>query len=71
MTDKTTNAQTLERADVDAIWAAADPHLVDDLAQAVARGCVAYDTRLPPGCLTAVTKSVLVTLRLRRINADA
>lgn len=53
------------REQVDALFSAADPRLIDDLAQAIARGCVAYDVRLPSGCLTAITKSVLFTLDQR------
>lgn len=65
------DAATFTREKVEAIWREADPALVDDLAQAIARGCVAYGVKLPSGCLTAITKSVLATLDRRRRAADA
>ena len=63
--------QAPTRADVEEIWRKADPRLTDDLAQAVARGCVAYDMKLPHGCLTAIVQSILLTLEQRRLGADA
>ena len=59
------------REQVDELWRTSDPKLIDDLAQAVSRGCVACDVRLPSGCLTAITKSLLFTLDTRRRSADA
>ena len=61
----------MTREQVDEIWRKADPTLVDDLAQAVARGCVACDVTLPRGGLTAITKSLLATLDQRKRTADA
>lgn len=58
------------REEIDSLFGATDPRLIDDLAQAIARGCVAYDVRLPAGCLTAITKSVLFTLDQRRRTAN-
>lgn len=63
--------KSMTREQVDAAFNAADPKLVDDLAQAVARGCVAHDVTLPPGCLIGIVKSLLVTLDQRRKSADA
>jgi hypothetical protein len=54
------------REQVDEIFRTSDTRLIDGLAQAVARGCIAYDVRLPVGCLTAITKSILFTLEQRK-----
>ena len=54
------------REQADKIWRTADPALVNDLALAVCRGLVAYDARLPSGCLTAITKSILFMLEERK-----
>ena len=59
------------REAVDEMWRTADRGLVNDMAEAIARGCVAYDHRLPPGCMTAITKSLLFTLEQRRASANA
>ena len=58
------------REQVDDLFRKADPALVTDLAEAIARGCVSYDVRLPIGCLTAITKSILFSLDQRRKTAD-
>ena len=59
------------REAVDEMWRTADPKLVNDIADAIARGCAAYSHRLPVGCMTAITKSLLFTLEQRRASADA
>jgi hypothetical protein len=61
----------MTREHVDELFRAADPRLVDDLAQAIARGCVAHGAKLPSGCLTGIVKSLLFTLDQRRRSADA
>ncbi len=61
---------TPSREEIDALFRAADVGLIDDLGQAIARGCVAYDVRLPVGCLTSITKSVLFMLDQRRKHAN-
>ena len=61
---------TATREQVDLLFSSTDPRLVDDLAQAIARGCIAYNVRLPSGALTAITKSILLTLDLRRKTSD-
>jgi hypothetical protein len=53
------------REQVDGVFLKADPGLIDDLGEAIARACVAYNVRLPVGCLTAITKSVLFALNQR------
>ena len=64
-------AATYTREQVDEVWRRGDPALIDALAQAVCRACVAYDVKLPSGCLTAITKSILFSLEQRRKSADA
>lgn len=71
MTGSRSVNQKPTREHVEALFSAADPQLVNDLGQAVARGCVAFDHKLPPGCLLGIVKSLLFTLDQRRKAADA
>ena len=66
MADNPTPQPTPSRQEIDALFRATDAGLIDDLAQAIARGCAAYDVLLPVGCLTAITKCILFTLHHRK-----
>lgn len=70
MADDRSQTTTPTREQIDALFSSTDPRLIHDLAQAIARGCISYDVLLPPGCLAAITKSVLFTLDERRRLAD-